>query len=470
MEPILLTAVLAAVSSAAVLLCLLSIASLRRQLLRQEQQSRDDLRRLEELLRAESRQVSQECLRIDADITAQLQKNRQELMQYVQGSFRGLGEMVSAGQKQAASQQDARLAELSRQMNASAMQNEQKLEHMRQTMEHRLAKIQLDHQRQLAEIRDMVDEKLQKTLEERIGQSFQLVSQRLEQVYKGLGEMQALSAGVGDLKKVLSNVKTRGILGEIQLSAILEQILTPQQYDTNVATRPASRERVEFAVRLPGDGKRPVYLPIDAKFPSEAYAKLAEAYELGDSLKIAEAGKTFEARLKSFAKDIHEKYVEPPFTTDFAILFLPVESIYAEAVRRGMIEVLQREYKINIAGPTTMAALLNSLQMGFQTLAIQKRSSQVWDVLGAVKTEFDKFGTVLASAQQRLNQANAELDKLVGVRTRKIQSRLRGVSALPAEESQQLMEMPEAQEAPQTPNEAMRFGMVPAAEREEERP
>ena len=195
---------------------------------------------------------------------------------------------------------------------------------------------------------------------------------------------------------------------------------------------------MEFAVRLPGDGDQPVYLPIDAKFPSDTYGKLADAYELGDTTLISEAGKLFETKLKSFAKDIHDKYVEPPYTTDFAIMFLPVESIYAEAVRRGMVETLQRDYKINIAGPTTMAALLNSLQMGFQTLAIQKRSSQVWDVLGAVKTEFDKFGTVLAAAQQRLNQANTELDKLVGVRTRKIQRQLRDVTALPEAETSRI--------------------------------
>ncbi|MBQ6685272.1 MAG: DNA recombination protein RmuC, partial [Firmicutes bacterium] len=287
----------------------------------------------------------------EQELEEELKATRQELMQYTQVSFKGMGDLMVTGQ----------------------MQNEQKLEYMRQTMENRLTKIQMDNEKSLDEIRATVDEKLQKTLEDRIGQSFQLVSDRLEQVYKGLGEMQTLANGVGDLKKVLSNVKTRGILGEIQLGAILEQILSPQQYDTDIATRPNSRDRVEFAVRLPGDGESPVYLPIDAKFPSDTYGKLAEAYELGDSALINETGKIFELKLKTFAKDIHEKYVEPPYTTDFAIMFLPVESIYAEAVRRGMVETLQREYKVNIAGPTTMAALLNSLQMGFQTLAIQKR-------------------------------------------------------------------------------------------------
>ncbi|MBO4992509.1 MAG: DNA recombination protein RmuC [Firmicutes bacterium] len=376
----------------------------------------------------------------EQQIAEELRSLRQELMQYVQVSFKGLGDLVVTGQQQSAEQQDRRLAEMSNQLNASALQSEQRMEHMRQTVEQRLVRIQEDNEKRLDEIRMTVDEKLQKTLEDRIGQSFQLVSQRLEQVYKGLGEMQTLASGVGDLKKVLSNVKTRGILGEVQLSAILEQILSPQQYDTNVVTRPNSRERVEFAVRLPGEGDRPVYLPIDAKFPADTFARLDEAYDRGEAAEIAEAGKIFELKLRSFARDIHEKYVEPPYTTDFAIMFLPVESIYAEAVRRGMVETLQKEYKINIAGPTTMAALLNSLQMGFQTLAIQKRSSQVWDVLGAVKTEFDKFGTVLAAAQQRLNQANSELDKLVGVRTRKIQRQLRDVTALPDRESQTILD------------------------------
>ena len=386
-------------------------------------------------LRRQLRENEREMAERDAKIAEELKASRQELMQYTQVSFKGMGDLMVTGQ----------------------MQSEQKLEYMRQTMENRLTKIQLDNEKRLEEIRDIVDEKLQKTLEDRIGQSFQLVSDRLEQVYKGLGEMQTLANGVGDLKKVLSNVKTRGILGEIQLGAILEQILSPQQYDTDIATRPNSRDRVEFAVRLPGDGDQPVYLPIDAKFPSETYGKLAEAYELGDPSAISESGKLFETKLKSFAKDIHDKYVEPPYTTDFAIMFLPVESIYAEAVRRGMVETLQREYKVNIAGPTTMAALLNSLQMGFQTLAIQKRSSQVWDVLGAVKTEFDKFGTVLAAAQQRLNQANSELDKLVGVRTRKIQRQLRDVTALPEAETSRIfsgygldeLEIIESEETPE---------------------
>ena len=366
--------------------------------------------------------------------------SRQETLNYVQGSFQGLGQILTDNQKQTADIQDKRLAELNRQFHLMAMQNEQKLEQMRQTMEKRLEVLREDNSKQLEEMRATVDEKLQKTLDARISQSFKLVSERLEQVYKGLGEMQTLASGVGDLKKVLSNVKTRGILGEIQLGAILEQILSPEQYEENISTKPYSTERVEYAVKLPGEGDGFVYLPIDAKFPADAYTYLMDAYDTGDPLQIQEAAKTLERAVKKSAKDIRDKYVQPPATTDFAIMFLPFEGLYAEVVRRGMVEVLQREYKINIAGPTTMAALLNSLQMGFKTLAIQKHSSEVWDILGAVKTEFDKFGDVLEATQNRINQANAELDKLIGTRTRSIQRKLRGVTALEEEETKKLLQ------------------------------
>lgn len=291
----------------------------------------------------------------------------------------------------------------------------------------------------LEQMRATVDEKLQKTLETRIGESFRLVSERLEQVYKGLGEMHTLAAGVGDLKRVLSNVKTRGVLGEIQLGAILEQILAPEQYEANVITRRGSKNFVEFAVRLPGDGQDCVYLPIDAKFPADAYTQLEDAYDSADPTAAAAAGAALEKRIKSFARDIREKYLDPPHTTDFAILFLPFEGLYAEVVRRGLVETLQRDYHVNIAGPTTMAAILNSLQMGFRTLAIQKRSSEVWNVLGAVKTEFDKFGAVIETAQQRLEQVGGDLDKLVGVRTRQIQRRLRSVTELPEAQAAALL-------------------------------
>lgn len=322
-----------------------------------------------------------------------------------------------------------------------SMKNEQKLDNIRFTLESRIGAIQEDQNKRLTEIREIVDEKLQKTLEERIGQSFKMVSERLEQVYKGLGEMQSLAIGVGDLKRVLSNVKTRGILGEVQLGAILDQLLSKEQYKENLVTKSTGGERVEYAILLPGDGRDRVMLPIDAKFPQEPYIRLTEAYDVGNSEGIDLAHKALERAIKTSAKSIYDKYIEPPYTTDFAILFLPVEGLYAEVVRRGLTETLQRDYNVIIAGPTTMAALLNSLQMGFKTLAIQRHSGEVWNVLGAVKTEFDKFGSVLAQTQQRINQANAELDKLVGVRTRSIQRKLSGISRLDKEISRELLKV-----------------------------
>ena len=334
----------------------------------------------------------------------------------------------------------ASLSQISVILQNTSVTNETKLENIRETVEKRLTSLQEDNGKKLDEMRNTVDEKLQKTLEERISKSFQQVSSQLEQVYKGLGEMQSLATGVGDLKKVLSNVKTRGILGEIQLGAILEQILAPEQYETNVVTKSSGRNPVEFAIKLPGDGETPVYLPIDSKFPVEDYLALNDAYDRMDKVEIETLATALERKIKMFAKDIHDKYVEPPFTTDFAILFLPIEGLYAEAVRRGLVESLQRDYKINIAGPTTMAALLNSLQMGFKTLAIQKRSSEVWNVLAAVKTEFETFSKVLAVAQNRIAQTGDELDKLVGVRTKKIQRKLRDVSTLDIPTSSSLLD------------------------------
>lgn len=371
----------------------------------------------------------------------EIKDSRQETMQFIQGSFQSLGEMLAGNQRQSSEVQDKRLAALNRQFSEVSMQNEQKLENIRKTMEARIAFLTSENNKHLDEMRHTVDEKLQKTLESRISESFKLVSERLEQVYKGLGEMQTLASGVGDLKRVLSNVKTRGILGEIQLGAILEQMLSPEQYEENITTKTTGNERVEFAIKLPGDDDGVVYLPIDAKFPGDAYSHVMEAYEQGDPAKIEVASKNLERAIKKAAKDIHDKYVEPPATTDFAILFLPFEGLYAEVVRRGLIETLQRDYKINIAGPTTMAALLNSLQMGFKTLAIQKHSSEVWEVLGAVKTEFDKFGDVLSATQSRINQANAELDKLIGTRTRSIQRKLRTVSSLTEKDSRKLLDL-----------------------------
>ncbi len=312
----------------------------------------------------------------------------------------------------------------------AAMSNslDKRFDRFQVSFETRVLAMQQSNEKKLEQMRMTVDEKLQKTLEDSLSRSFKLVSERLEQVYQSLGEMQKLSGGVDELKKVLSNVKTRGILGEVQLGAILEQILSPEQYEMNVATKKDSAERVEFAVKLPGEHGECVYLPIDAKFPLDAYQNLLDAYDTADATLVEEAAKVLITRIKGFAKDIHTKYIDVPYTTEFAILFLPVEGLYAEVVRRGMVEELQK-LKINIAGPTTMAALLNSLQMGFKTLAIQKHSSEVWAVLEGVKQEFARFGEALEKTQSRMRQASEELDKLVGVRTRAINRRLKTVAA-----------------------------------------
>lgn len=348
--------------------------------------------------------------------------SRQESIQSMQQSVQAMSQVL-----------------LTAQNNAQQSMTES-LENIRRAVNGQMESIRQENTRQLEQMRQTVDEKMQKTLNDRISRSFELVNQRLEQVYEGLGEMRTLATGVGDLKKVLSNVKTRGVLGEVQLGAILEQILSPEQYEANVKTKPGSTNFVEFAVKLPGADEGAVWLPIDAKFPGDAYVQLLDAQESGDAERVKAAGAVLEQRVRSFAKDIHDKYIDPPNTTDFAIMFLPTEGLYAEVVRRGMIETLQTLYHVNIAGPTTMAALLNSLQMGFRTLAIQKRSGEVWKVLGAVKTEFDKFGTVVQAAQQRLDQANKELDKLVGTRTRQIQRKLASVTSLTDSEAAAVLE------------------------------
>ena len=307
---------------------------------------------------------------------------------------------------------------------------EQRLEYLRNTMENRLIAIQGDNNRQLEKMRQVVDEKLQTSLDEKLTRSFDSVRQSLQEVYKGIGEMQNLAAGVGDLKKVLSNVKSRGILGEIQLGSILEQILAPSQYEKNVATVPGSSERVEFAVKMPGDGESCVLLPIDAKFPGDSYSHLLEAYESADPERIAARRRILVSQLKKEAKDIQTKYVQSPYTTEFAVMFLPFEGLYAEAVNMGVMEELQRSCHVMIAGPSTMSALLNSLQMGFKTLAIQQNAGEVGRVLGSVRSEFDKFADVLDSTQKQLDQANKNLDKLVGTRTRAIQRTLKDVQRL----------------------------------------
>lgn len=327
------------------------------------------------------------------------------------------------------------LAELT-QMNAT------KLEQVRATVEQQLTALQKDNSEKLERMRATVDEKLHQTLEQRLGESFKLVSERLEQVQKGLGEMQSLASGVGDLKKVLTNVKTRGTLGEIQLDNILEQILTPDQYETGVIVKRGTQERVDFAVRLPGreDARDMVWLPIDAKFPLEDYQRLVEAQESADSVQAHDAAKLLDSRIRAEAKSIAEKYVNPPDTTDFAILFVPIEGLFAEILRRpGLWEGIQRDYHVIVTGPTTITALLNSLQMGFRTLAIQKRSSEVWKLLGAVKTEFGKFGEVLEKTQKKLQEASHSIDSAT-VRTRAIERQLRTVQALPTADSEPLLD------------------------------
>lgn len=397
-----------------------------------------------------------------SEISAGQENLRRDLTEGMQGSIRTLGEILTNNQRTTDELQSRKFSDIDRNLSdkqdvlrrtvaaqLSQMEerfktfetsNEQKLDNIRGMMEKRLSYIQEDNNKKLDAMRETVDEKLQKTLEEKMTQSFQLVNERLEQVYKGLGEMQTLAVGVGDLKKVLSNVKTRGILGEVQLGAILEEILAPEQYERDIATVPKSRNIVEYAVKLPADGEGHVYLPIDSKFPSDAYTDLQNAYESGSSEAVQSAFSVLSHRIRAFAKDIRDKYIAPPYTTDFAVMFLPFEGLYAEVVNRGLVEVLQRDYRVSIAGPSTMAALLNSLQMGFRTVAIQKRSSEVWKILGAVKTEFERFGAILSSTQKRLEQAHDDLDKLVGVRTRAIQRSLRAVEKLDAGEARGLID------------------------------
>lgn len=373
------------------------------------------------------------CKKINkTGLSAEISRLQSELEHSMQRDILALGKYLMENQQ---TQFQAESRTLMAQLETFSRQSSHALEGVRATMERQLTAIRQDNNTKLDEMRRTVDEKLQKTLNDRMTESFRLVNDRLEQVYRGLGEMQSLAQGVGDLKKVLSNVKTRGILGEVQLGAILEDILTPEQYGKNVATVPGSRNVVEYAVKLPVEDGSFVWLPIDAKFPGDSYAALRDAYDAGDPVAIQSAVRQLLLTVRMEAKDIREKYINPPNTTEFGILFLPFEGLYAEVVSRGMVETLQREYRVNIAGPSTMAALLNSLQMSFRTIAIQRRSGEVWNILGAVKTEFDKFADALAMTQNRLEQASSELDRLVGVRTRQIQRKLRGVSSLPQEQS-----------------------------------
>lgn len=321
-------------------------------------------------------------------------------------------------------------SEMNRSLSDRAQEEDRRMEYLRATVENRLNALQTSNAAELEKIRLSVDEKLQNSLDERLARSFAQVRGSLDQVYRGLGEMQGLAQDVGDLRKLMTNVKSRGVIGEMQLGAILEQILAPGQYERNAQVKPNTQERVEYAVKLPGSGQGTVYLPIDSKFPGDIYGALQDAYDNADSTYAETQRKRLSQFIRLSAKEIRDKYVEPPYTTDFGVMFLPFEGLYAEAVNMELMEICQKEYRVMLAGPSTLAALLNSLQMGFRTLAIQKRSTEVWGVLGQVKGEFDKFADVLTSAQQRINQANAELDKLIGVRTRSIQKTLSGIQHL----------------------------------------
>lgn len=336
--------------------------------------------------------------------------------------------------------QKTELTIFTEQLNRLIASNEQKLDKLRQTVEDKMKELQADNNRKLEQMRETVDEKLHATLESRLGESFKLVSDRLEMVHKGLGEMQTLAAGVGDLKKVLTNVKTRGIWGEIQLGNLLEQVLSPEQYTFNVSTRLGSSERVDFAIRLPGlkQSTGEVWLPIDAKFPQEDYLRLLEASEQGWADQAEEAGKQLEKRIKLEARMVQEKYLDPPHTTDFGIIYLPTESLYAEVVKRpGLIEWLQINHRVMVTGPSTMMALLNSLSVGFRTLAIEQRSSEVWELLGTVKNEFSTFGDILDKTKKKLEEASNNIDT-ASRRTRSIERRLRAVQELPAGENEDI--------------------------------
>ena len=393
------------------------------------------------------------------DLKEEFRSTRIETNSAIQSGISSLGEMQTKVIKSELENAEKRDRELKETLTDSIRSNYQhirdtlevyseKLREINETLEKRVKSLEEANSKKLDEMKSVVDEKLQSTLEERISRSFKEVSERLEQVYRGLGEMQNIATSVGDLKKTLSNVKARGILGEIQLGAILEDMLSPEQYERNVVTVKGSRDPVEFAIKLPGGSEdSTVYLPIDSKFPLDAYNELNEAYESADNDRINQAKSTFVSRVKKFADDIHKKYVSPPDTTEFAIMFLPTEGLYAEAVRLGMVEILQEKYKISIAGPTTMAALLNSLQMGFKTLAIQKRSGEVWETLSAVKTEFEKFETVLVSAQTKLNQTSNELEKLVGTRTNAIRRKLRSITAMTDDNATAYFSLPDGDES-----------------------
>ena len=419
---------------------------------RLERELRDELGRQGQGTRADLSTFQQMLLTQSGDVARtqneQIDSFRGQLAATQQGVSDALAQATQALSSQSQTSREAQDAALRRfgesigeQLRLLSEGNERRQTEMRQAVETRLASLQEGNEKKLEQMRATVDEKLHATLEQRLGESFKQVADRLEQVHKGLGEMQTLARDVGSLNRVLTNVKTRGIFGETQLAGLLEQVFTPEQYAANVATVPGSNERVEFAIRLPGqrsDGV-PLWLPIDAKFPREDYERLLEAQDRADPVGVEAAAKAIETRLRLEARSIRDKYVAPPHTTDFGILFVPTEGLYAEALRRpGLLEALQREFKVMLVGPTTLLATLTSLQMGFRTLALEKRSAEVWEVLGAVKTEFGKFGDVLAKTKKKLAEASDTIEA-ASVRTRAMERRLRGVESLPDARTAELL-------------------------------
>jgi len=373
--------------------------------------------------------------RLERTFQAEMGRNREELT----GNLRSFGEALQKRMLEIAALQKGQLEGFAQQMGSLTASNEGRMDKLRETVELRLKWLQEDNAKKLDQMRATVDEKLHETLEKRLGESFKQVSGQLEQVHKGLGEMQSLAAGVGDLKKVLSNIKTRGTLGEVQLHNLLEQILTPDQYTSNVATKPGSDARVEFAVRLPGRDDKPLWLPIDAKFPQEDFLRIVEAQDSGNQTALLEANRQFDRTVVGMAKLICDKYLSPPDTTDFAVMFLVNEASYATVLSRsGLFDTLLRDHKVIVAGPTTIAALLSSLSLGFKTLTIEKRSSEVWRLLGAIKTEFMTFGTLLDKTRKKLDEASSSIDA-AATRTRRIQKKMQGIEELPAPEADELL-------------------------------
>ncbi len=406
---------------------------LRDELGRQGQATRSDLGTFQQLLMTQSSEVARTQNEQIDSFRSQLATTQQAVSTALAQATQGLATQ-SQGAREAQDGALRRFSEtLAEQLRALSEANDRRMAEVRAAVETRLNALQEGNEKKLDQMRATVDEKLHATLEQRLGESFKQVADRLEQVHKGLGEMQTLARDVGSLSRVLNGVKTRGIFGEMQLAGLLEQVFTPEQYAANVATVPGSNERVEFAIRLPGqrDDGLPLWLPIDAKFPREDYERLLDAQERADPVAVEAAAKAIETRLRLEARSIRDKYVSPPHTTDFGILFVPTEGLYAEALRRpGLLEALQREFKVMLAGPTTLLATLTSLQMGFRTLALEKRSAEVWEVLGAVKTEFGKFGEVLAKTKKKLDEASSTIDA-AATRTRAMERRLKTVEALP---------------------------------------